>query len=100
MPGIINIDYKKDLQVRRFGYLLSGMILVFTVIAMVMESTMLPWLFLILMYFVTGSLWLTGLIKPFYILFGKRLFPTNNSNEIIEKKETEHINHSAQDKDV
>ncbi len=62
---------KSNLPIKQFGYLLSALFLVLAVIGMVTKWLYTPWLVLIIMYFLTGSLWIPVLIKPLYNLFGK-----------------------------
>ncbi len=62
--------------VKRFGYLISSVFLLLTVLAMLAHSVAVVWLFLITMYLLTGSLWLPLLIRPLYRLFGKYLVPS------------------------
>jgi hypothetical protein len=62
--------------VKRFGYLISSVFLLLTVIAMLVHSVAVVWLFLITMYLLTGSLWAPPLIRPLYRIFGKYLVPS------------------------
>jgi hypothetical protein len=62
---------KENLPIKRFGYLISALLIIISTISMAMNWAATPWLFLITMYFLTGSLWVLILIKPFYLLFAK-----------------------------
>jgi len=70
--------------VKRFGFLISAVFLILTVLAMLIKSVTMPWLFLITMYLLTGSLWTPILIRPLYKLFGKYLVP-EAEKEVKEK---------------
>ena len=71
-----------NLAVKQFGYLLSALLLLAAVTGMVFEWTFTPWLVLITMYFLTGSLWIPSLIKPFYALMGRHIIkPFTEKNE-------------------
>lgn len=63
----------KNIAVKRFGYLLSALFLVASVVAIIAESVSFPLLFLLTMYFLSASLWLPALIRPLYNLLGKKL---------------------------
>jgi hypothetical protein len=91
VSAIINGNPKRNVEVRRFGYLLSTLFIILTLIAMLAESALLPWSFLLLMYFLTGSMWVPGLIKPFYNLFGKYIIPMSaqDSNPDQTKSESD-----------
>lgn len=71
---------EQNIAVKRFGYLLSAVFLMATVIAMAVESALLPWIFLGTMYTLSGTLWMPVLIKPFYSLFGKYLIPSSGNS--------------------
>ena len=74
MSGFLQGKTTKDnLPVKRFGYLLSLILIIGTVIAMMLKWIVTPYLFLITMYFLTGALWIPALIRPFYRLFGKNI---------------------------
>ena len=65
---------KQNIQLKQFGYILSAIFLILTVVAMVLDSRLLPWLFIITLYILSGSMWMPVLIKPFYSLIGKYMF--------------------------
>lgn len=69
---------RETLALKRFGYLLSAVSLVVSVISQVNGWKATPFLFLLTMYLVTGSLWMPVLIKPLYRLFGKYIVPAND----------------------
>jgi len=74
-----------NLAVKQFGYLLSALFLLISVTGMVLEWLYTPWLALITMYFLTGSLWIPSLIKPFYTIIGRYIIkPDSNKNEHID----------------
>lgn len=77
-----------NMPVKRFGYVLSAIFLGFTVALMMIESPFSALLFLILMYILTGALWMPALIKPLYNLFGRKLFPAQPGEEPPAEKET------------
>lgn len=62
---------KENLPVKQFGYVISAILVIISTISMMNKWLATPWLFLITMYFLTGSLWIPILIKPFYVLFYK-----------------------------
>ena len=62
---------RENIHIRRFGYLISAVFLIITGISGMARWPATPWLFLVTMYLLTGSLWIPALIKPFYRLFGK-----------------------------
>ncbi len=69
------------LAIKRFGYVISTILLILSNIALINEWHSTPFIFIITMYFLTGSLWGSAIIKPFYTLFGKYLVkPTDSSN--------------------
>ena len=72
---------KENLPVKRFGYLLSGILVIITVVSMMLKWAITPLIFLITMYFLTGALWIPLLIKPFYRLFGKYLVKPEEGEE-------------------
>lgn len=68
---------KKNLPVKRFGYLISALFLIVAVIAMINQWSITPPLFLLTMYLLTGSLWIPSLVRPLYQLFGKYIIKPN-----------------------
>ncbi len=76
---------KKNIHIKRFGYLLSALLIIITSIGVISNWSAVPWLFLVTMYFLTGSLWIPVLIKPFYKLFGKYIVKPEKEN--VEKEE-------------
>ena len=62
---------KENLPVKRFGYLISAIFIILSTLSMMNNWLATPWLFLVTMYFLTGSLWIPILIKPFYLLWCK-----------------------------
>jgi len=64
------ISKPEDVPVRRFGYVISAIILVVSVVALVKNWPSLPLLVLAMMYFLTGALWIPVLVKPFFLLLG------------------------------
>lgn len=79
---------KKNLQLKQFGYILSAIFLILTVTAMLLESRLLPWIFLFTMYVLSGSLWMPVLIKPLYYLLGRHFFPVPEK-QVAEKEQIE-----------
>ena len=69
------------LNIKRFGYVISALLIIASNISLIKNWNATPILFLITMYFLTGALWAPFLIKPFYKLFGKRLFKNQNGDE-------------------
>ncbi|RMH62905.1 MAG: hypothetical protein D6677_08685 [Calditrichaeota bacterium] len=59
--------------VRRFGYLLSFILIIIANIGLINEWAATPILFLITMYFLTGSMWASALIRPFYRWIGQHI---------------------------
>jgi hypothetical protein len=59
------------LNIKRFGYIISALLIIVSNISLIDQWPVAPLLFLITMYFLTGALWIPGLIKPFYKLFVK-----------------------------
>lgn len=74
------------LSVKRFGYVISAVLLLLSNISLFNKWPATPIIFLVTMYFLTGSLWIPAIIKPFYRLFGKYLIkPTDTSKPEIDK---------------
>lgn len=65
------MDKNEELNIKRFGYVISALLLIFSNIALISKWPVTPFLFLLTMYFLTGSLWTPVLLKPFYILLEK-----------------------------
>lgn len=59
---------KENLPIKRFGYIVSALLIIVSTISMMNNWIVTPWLFLLTMYFLTGSLWIPALIKPIYML--------------------------------
>lgn len=73
---------RENLPVKRFGYLVSAIFLVLANIGLISQWKSTPWLFLITMYFLTGSLWIPLLVRPFYKLIGRYIVkPSENKRE-------------------
>ncbi|MGD9898970.1 MAG: hypothetical protein AB7T22_07570 [Calditrichaceae bacterium] len=70
---------KENLPIKRFGYMISAIFLILANIGLYKNWSATPWLFLLTMYFLTGSLWVTALIKPFYSLLGKYFIKDDKS---------------------
>lgn len=62
---------EKNLSVKHFGYVVSAILVIVSTVSMMNNWIVTPWLFLITMYFLTGSLWIPVLIRPFYLLWSK-----------------------------
>jgi hypothetical protein len=58
----------EEIKIKRFGYIISAVLLVLSNIALLNEWNTTPIIFLVTMYFLTGTLWVLSLIKPFYVL--------------------------------
>ncbi|MBN2425503.1 MAG: hypothetical protein JXR46_00360 [Calditrichaceae bacterium] len=67
-------------DIKQFGYLLSALLIVLTVISQYKQWPATPWLYLLTLYFLTGSLWIPVLIKPFYLLFTKFIVKTKRDS--------------------
>lgn len=81
-------DQKKNktLAIKRFGYILSALLLILSNISLINEWPATPIIFLVTMYFLTGALWSASLIKPFYNAFGKYIIkPSDSSYSNIDK---------------
>lgn len=72
---------KENLPIKRFGYLISAIFLIFSVISLIKNWSITPLLFLLTMYLLTGSLWIPSLIKPFYNIFGKYIVRPNGDED-------------------
>ena len=70
-PFLEGKSTRENIPVKRFGYLVSAIFLVLANIGLISNWSATPILFLITMYFLTGSLWITALVRPFYKLVGK-----------------------------
>jgi hypothetical protein len=70
---------KEILNIKRFGYVVSAILLILANIGLVNEWSVTPIIFIFTMYFLTGSLWAPNLIRIFYTHFGKYLFREDNS---------------------
>jgi len=82
MSGFLEGQTKrKDLPVKRFGYILSALFVIASNVSLYNNWMLTPWLFLVTMYLLTGSLWAPALIRPFYKLFGKYLVPAAEEHE-------------------
>ena len=69
MSGFIEGKSTKELApLKRFGYIFSAALIIFSTISMMNNWIITPWLVLLTLYFLTGSLWIPVLIKPFYLL--------------------------------
>jgi hypothetical protein len=64
-------DKQKEeiLNSKRFGYVVSAILLIISNISLINKWSVTPLLFLITMYFLTAALWIPALIKPFYKVF-------------------------------
>lgn len=100
MSGFIQGKTTSDnLAIKRFGYLLSALFLIASVVAMMAESISFPWLFLITMYLLSGSLWMPKLIRPVYQLFGKYL-PLTDPNRVASQPDETHDLTSGDDETI
>ena len=63
-----------EYKIKRFGYVVSAVLLLASNIALIKNWQITPVIFLITMYFLTGALWGPRLIKPLYIISKKLLF--------------------------
>ena len=77
----------ENLNIKRFGYVISALLLIISNISLISNWPSTPILFLITMYFLTGALWAPFLIKPFYQLFGKNLFKNTDDNEQLNNSD-------------
>lgn len=77
---------KKQLNtaIRQFGYIISAILIILTVFSQYMQWTTTPWFYLLALYFLTGSLWIPVLIKPFYLIFGKYLIKVSKKNDSLK----------------
>ncbi len=76
----------KTISVKRFGYVVSVILLLLSNISLIIKWPATPIIFLITMYFLTGALWAPAIIKPFYRLFQKYIYkPTDSSKTKIDK---------------
>ncbi len=87
----------ENLAIKRFGYLLSALLLIASVIAMVAESNSFPWLFLITMYLLSGSLWMPKLIQPLYQLLGKYLPLAAQADNAVQSDEAHDLSHTDEE---
>ena len=55
--------------VKRFGYVLSLIFVLLSNAGLVLNWWFTGWLYLLSIYFLTGSLWIPQMIKPFYYIF-------------------------------
>ena len=65
------MNKNEELNIKRFGYVISALLLIFSHVALISKWPVTPFLFLLTMYFLTGSLWTPVLVKPFYLLLLK-----------------------------
>ncbi len=74
---------KENLPIKRFGYLISAIIMIIAVIAYINKWPSTPLWALITFYLLTGSLWVPVLIKPLYNLIGplQKYFIFDDENE-------------------
>jgi len=73
----------RQIDITRFGYIVSAIFLVISNIALINEWPTIPIWFIITMYFLTGSLWAPKLIKPFYGLIGKYIIKESKDKDDI-----------------
>ncbi len=72
---------RENQPVKRFGYLFSAIFLVLANIGLISNWGSTPLLFLVTMYLLTGSLWIPGLVRPLYKLFGKYIVKPVENDE-------------------
>jgi len=86
-----NLHPDELLKIKRFGYVISAIMLIISNVALINNWQLTPIIFIITMYFLTGSLWGLVLIKPFYSFFDKyflkkiRKENTNANKNIFNK---------------
>ncbi|KAA3611232.1 MAG: hypothetical protein D8M58_14770 [Calditrichaeota bacterium] len=68
-------------KIKQFGYVVSAVLLIISNIGLINEWPYTPIFFILMMYFLTGSLWGPGLIRIFYNIFGKHFFKNENEGE-------------------
>ncbi len=71
--------YKKAVQ--RFGYIISGILMLISGIGVLVKWVWSPLVFLVTMYVLTGSLWAPQLIRPLYDRFGQKIVPRDLDEE-------------------
>jgi len=76
---------KEILDIKRFGYVISALLLIIANISLINKWPATPILFLITMYFLTGALWLPALIKPFYLIFKKHFIKDSDNQSSTSK---------------
>ncbi len=57
--------------VKRFGYVVSLIFIVLSNVGLVLNWWITGWLYLITMFFLTGSLWVPQMLNPIYKLYLK-----------------------------
>lgn len=76
------IDPQQETQyIKRFGYVISAVLLIISNISLIENWTATPYIFLITMYFLTGALWGPALIKPFYRLFARYFLKNSDKDD-------------------
>lgn len=78
-----------SLNVKRFGYVISAILLVLSNVGLANEWAFTPLIFIFTMYFLTGSLWAPGLIRIFYSSFGKYMSREKKNQQ--SKSGTDHF---------
>ena len=74
-----DVQQDGNIRVKRFGYVISALLIILSNIGLVEKWSATPILFLITMYFLTGSLWVPKLVAPFYKWF--KLLINYNDNK-------------------
>ncbi len=64
-------ETEKTKPIKRVGYILSLFFIVISNVGLVLNWWFTGWLYLLTMYFLTGSLWIPKLIYPFYLIYIK-----------------------------
>ncbi len=72
---------ENNLNIKRFGYIISAVLLVLSNLGIVFEWAFTPIIFIFTMYFLTASLWAPRLIRVFYNSFGKYIFRENTNQK-------------------
>jgi len=70
-----------NINIKRFGFVLSAFLIIISVISLMNQWAVTPILFIIMMYFLTASLWAPALITGLYNSFGKYIVSESTSKD-------------------
>ena len=78
---------KEQLNIKRFGYVISAILIIISNISLINRWPLTPVFFLITMYFLTAALWIPSIIKPFYKIFEKFFLKNTDDSDSSNSKD-------------